>query len=286
MSWKTYGSIGQLIAGVVSFAFVYFQYLQSGANTSPILWSIFFLFSSTFLIDKLGQLATTISIEREDKDFNVSFARLPGLFAGRSDVVTFANDLEGTKYCVSVCPLAVSVRNTVLRYDGFKRLNANDSDYTEWLDAKRSSIRDNHCAWTEIISAHINPTDFEHRIRAAFGSDGTRYHDWRFLDDEQSPMVQMTIFEYGNGMKEIVFGWQFPGIPHGPCFLIRNEKIVAYFEMYFAHFYSLAKELAKLIQKLEPGISLTAMDLKSGVARPTTLFLMRFFRVFGKSDES
>jgi hypothetical protein len=45
----------------------------------------------------------------------------------------------------------------------------------------------------------------------------------------------MTIFEFING-KEVLFGWEFPGVQNGHCFLTKNDKLVEFFEDYFSYY--------------------------------------------------
>lgn len=235
---KTWASIGQLLTGLASLVFVFFEYLKGGTTNDPILLSVFFLFASTIVIDKVGQIFTSYSSERDEDEFRDLFDRLPGNLAGRNDIVAFPNDGEASRYCAAIVPLAISVKNTVLRYDYARYDLSDNSDYTEWRTLKIDSIRSKSCSWMEIISAHIDPTDYQRDVISQFSKIGRSKYDWRFLDEEKTPMIQMSIFEFRNGLKEVVFGWTFPGAPHGPAFASRNERVVTFFENYFTHFFN------------------------------------------------
>ncbi len=243
MGVKTYASIGQLVTGIAVLALSWVQY-KHDPNTNPIFLSVFFLFTATLVIDKLGLTFANFSTERDEKDLKHRLDRLPSLFVGSKDIVTFAHDGEGAKYCVSVVPFAINIKNTVLRYKSSNLGGVHDGadNSTEWIDAKIASMTKHQCTWTEIISTHIGRQKNKRDVIDKLGNASTRFYEAKYLDELVTPMVQMSIFTMANGTKEIVFGWQFPGLQHGPCFLTRNEEIVRFFEIYFDYFYSISAE--------------------------------------------
>lgn len=252
---KTWTSVGQLVIGVASLVFVFFQYLKGGATNDPILLAVFFLFATTILIDRIGQVFTNYSTERDEDDLRDLIDRLPGNLIGRNDIVAFPNDAEASAYCTAMVPFAISVKNTVLRYEHAKRGVEDNSDYTEWRKEKVASIKSNRCSWTEIISNDIDRNDYQREIVSKFSKIGRSKYNWRFLDEELHPMIQMAIFEFENGGKEIIFGWQFPGVPQGPCFVSKNDRLVLFFESYFMYYFNKlsASESESLADKANSG---------------------------------
>jgi len=203
--WKTWTSVGQLVTSVASLAFVFFEYLKGGSTNDPILLSVFFLFATTIFIDKIGQIFTNYSTERDEDDLRDLITRLPGNLVGRNDIVAFPNDAEASKYCTAMVPFAINVKNTVLRYEHPKRDFDDKSDYTERRTVKVASIKSNQCSWMEIISADIDNIEYQKEIVNKFSKTGRSKYDWRFLNENQHRMVQMAIFEFRYGGKEIVF---------------------------------------------------------------------------------
>ena len=61
----------------------------------------------------------------------------------------------------------------------------------------------------------------------------------KFIDDINSPMLQMTIFTFEDGVKEVVFGHEFANMRIGTAFLTRNREVIDYFESYFEHWFTL-----------------------------------------------
>jgi hypothetical protein len=245
MGTKTTTALAQLVTGLAALWIAYVQYQKQQTPNNPLFWSIFFLFTSALLIDKIGLVFSNYSLENDEKDLKMRIERQPSLFAGRHDVVAFINDSEGMKYCAAVVTLAISVKNTVLRYKSFgpESLEEHQSDaYDAWLAFKVKSIKESRCTWTEIVSTKLGGNALPKAQYLDGQSSSSRFYSYRSLDEDNHPMIQMTLFQLANGTKELVFGWEFPGVPHGSCFLTRNEEIISYFDKYFDHFWTMAEE--------------------------------------------
>ena len=241
-------ALGQLVLGIATLMFVFISFkLQSKSDDillsiTQLFYAILVLYGSSLVIDRIGDVARTWTLETQEEELNKRLSALPGLFAGRNDLVTFSNAQTALVYCISAVGGAVNVRNTILRYGSAQTHSPTDSTYNEWLDARDRAVRGSACTWSDIMSEHIESGSKVYREGVLLSQLGNRYYDFKILNDKANPMIQMTIIENAAGYKEIIFGWQFPGFPQGPPILTRNERLIYFFEEYFNHYWRLCLE--------------------------------------------
>ena len=228
------------IISIIGFSAIYYQFHIS-PDTKDNVPLILLLGSFGFLIisEKLCSMINDYLSDSEMSAIYSHLDRFPGLLAGRHDIVVFPNSIESLKYCLSVCELATDIKNTVLRY-GISNSACPRTLYDEWIKSKHKTLK-NGCTWTEIVSKHIHENDPQKIFMRDVGLERSEYSA-SIIDDKKSPMMQMTIFTYSNGKKEILFGHEFPTMRHGISFLTNNKEIINYFELYFLHWASLGKD--------------------------------------------
>ena len=218
---KTTTAWGQLFVGVAALALVFFAYRAEPTSKDVnvaiehIFYAVFFLYASGLVVDRIGDVARTLAQEKQEEEFEERSGIVAELVCGRNDLVTFPNAISGLQYCVNAVREAVSVKNTILRFGQKQSHSPQDEVYQQWVAAKRTSVESNTCTWSEIISCHIPRSSDLYKIIEPLAQKGSRYHSYRTIDDKTMPMVQMTIFEYRSGYREILFGWEFPGHPQG-----------------------------------------------------------------------
>jgi hypothetical protein len=230
---NTISALGQLAFNVAALAIVYFSYSQNEPSVNKILIPIFILFASTFIVDKVGGVFSGYSFDRDHLNMERLYEELPNILVGNHDIVTFPSRIEGLKYATYLCEFSSHVRNTVIRYGSNRTSTAQDEEYMNLLKAKKKSLKDNDCVWTEILSDYLGDDDPAIKLVNEI-QNTTRYYVC-YVDDVHMPMVQMFIFEFTDRDKEVIFGWEFPGMEQGASFATRNRKIVDYFETYFEY---------------------------------------------------
>jgi len=228
---NTISAAAQLVVVIVTLVIVYFSYVQT--NQSKELFAIFFLFSATFMTDKVAALFAGYGLDRDKLETDRLFKSLPSLLLESSDIVTFSNRKDGINYIVAMLKSAVSVRNTVLRYGKTASATSQDFEYEAMLEAKREALLKNDCPWTEIVSIHIDNDD---KVMALISElKGKTRYNVSFIDDKCIPMIQMLMIDYDDREREVIFGWEFPEAGAAPAFSTRNRQVVQYFEKYFDH---------------------------------------------------
>lgn len=223
--------VGQASVCIATVLFVYFQYVESSKNNTslPILLGIFWLFAGITLTDKIGSIFSGAFIDEEQKEQKeilerqgCLYSQISSMMHGTNHIVTFTSAKDGNEYCIAACKLAVHIRNTVIRY-GESTISSADNDemYLAWLKAKEDSLSASGCTWKEIVSIYLDENDRQIKLMKRYNGRGSlaRSYSARFIDDKTENIVQMTVFNYKNGEKEVVFGWEFPGIEHAPSFL-------------------------------------------------------------------
>lgn len=243
MSKRTTISMILFCVTVVAFLAILYQFWVNPDSKKDVpLLLLLGTFGFLVVSDRLCSLLTDIVSDNEYKQVRENLERFPGLLAGRHDVVTFSNALDTLKYCLAVCPLAIEVKNTVLRYGIRNSVSPYSELYSQWLSTKKKSI-DSSCPWTEIVSAHLCNSDPQVKFIEQVNTGVSRYQI-SYIDDAEKPMIQMTIFTFKDGSKEILFGHEFANMRQGVAFLTRNREIINYFESYFAHWFSLGDDVA------------------------------------------
>lgn len=225
-------------------------------SPKDILWAFISLFASTVVLDRLAAVVqehTTVSKTDElitKSDLMIEkVMQIPGLIAQNNNVVVF-HRTQAFEYCIAAAPSAVQVLNNVMRY-GNKRSSAlNDLVYERWRETKRKCIEEQRVSWIEIVSAHIEADDGQRKFMADMDAFAPHY-EAVFLDDVTSPMVQITLFDFGGGKKEVLFGWEFPHAQQGVTILMRNNSAVDYFEKYFEFFRSKYSTVEPLLFPVE-----------------------------------
>lgn len=233
-------SIAQLLVYLATFSIMYWRFSlnRSIPNNQELFVSIFFLFVAMIIPEKIGAIMTGYAQDKETKEKDDRFTDLYNLLHDPTEIQIFDDVKEGLQYCLSTYSSAIMVKNTVLRYGQKKSINtAGPQLYTEWLLAKKKSIAKGKCAWKEIVSKHFDDHDPQIQI-VKNASSGMSQYNRKFLDDNIYPIAQMTIFFFKGERREVILGWEYPQIDHGPCFLIRNKKIVDYFDKYFENYFT------------------------------------------------
>lgn len=265
---NTISAIGQLAINVVALVIVFFSYRQTGnAVENATLLAIFFLFAATFITDKVGGVFAGYSFDSDHAETKRIFDELPALLVGGHDIVTFPTRVEALRYATYLISSATHVKNTVLRYGEPNSSTQQDHAYVLMLEAKRKSIMENDCAWTEVISSRLSDADPVIQIIKDL-QPKTRYHV-HYIDDTVLPMVQMFIFDFSALGREVVFGRDFPGAEHGAAFATRNPRIIEYFEKYFMHCYRLGSETRASSANVPLSASLPSSTVAQVVQLPT-----------------
>ena len=236
MSWRTRTSFIILLGSIISVIFIYFQYvINEITHNNPTLMVTFFLFATFLVTDRASALASDFLSDIDRKKTDGELFSIPTKFIGNNDIVAFSTALEAIKYCTAVVPMAISVKNTVFRYgrDNISIKYKEGNAYSDWLKAKKSSLTDNNCTWAEIMSQHIRDNDDEKKFVNDVSSLGG-FYDCSYIDENDKAIIPFIIFEF-RGYKEVIFGWEFPTMRQGPCFLSRNDRVVRFFENYFLH---------------------------------------------------
>lgn len=209
----------------VAFTEAYYWRVRSHSHKSEIVSKV------CETSDKTGK-EIALLIDLVQKNGNI-FNIVNAINSNTHNVIYFSNTEDGIRYCESACRIATHVKNTVLRYGGATCSGAaDDIVYNAWLAAKERSLEIKSCLWSELVSVHFDDNDNQLTLMKKYSVHGNHYYKGVFIDDKVHHLVQMTIFHFRHG-KEIIFGWEFPGLEHGPSFLVRNEKVVDYFEKYF-----------------------------------------------------
>lgn len=226
MGWRVRVSVILLVLTLLGFADIFLHISEIRTNLE--LFIAFTALALLVISEKFGTLINDILLDKEveerEKNLRGVFSnieRLPSLLAGHYDVITFPNQAEAIKYCLSaLTDEVVEVKNTVLRYGLADSASIFGPQYLQWMGKKRDSIK-NNCVWTEIVSGHLNNDDPQMSfIREV---DGSSRYSYSRIDDIRSPMMQLTILTYRDSHKEILFGHEFPTIRHGVTFLTKNQ---------------------------------------------------------------
>jgi len=232
-----WAGVGQLVISLAALGVISVEYLVAKPPESlrDILMPILFLFATMIVVDKFGAVFSGRSFDEERQEVTDLVQTLPSLMSKSHDVVTFSSRARGYTYCINAAEFAISVKNTVIRYGDDAAASPNDYDYAAWREAKYKSITTSHCEWYEIVSNYLARDNPQISLFDKTKLRRTNYHS-RYIDDVKCPMVQMTIFDF-HEYREVIFGWEFPELEQGMCFLTRNDRVVAYFDKYFMHHY-------------------------------------------------
>jgi hypothetical protein len=236
---------GQLAVGILTLGIIYWQF-PSVATSASIVQPVFWMFAGLFVADKLGGLATAFFSDRAQDKIEGFYDALPHLLAKDRDIRAFKTRDAGYNHCIELSRTATLVKNTVLRYGARETSQKVDRVYHAWLDAKNHSVRTGICTtWIEIVSLRLKPNDSQCKLMNELRSTCGNVYEAKIIDDTTCPMVQMTIFEFGDEgrKKEILFGWEFVKAP-GSSFSSQNDQLIDYFERYFDyHYENIAKPL-------------------------------------------
>jgi hypothetical protein len=220
---------------LIALAFVAIGYLTADElYNNKVLMAVFLLLVPVLVTDRVAGIFTEMAAAKEAQALESRLKSLPGNLAGRNDIITFPNANHGTEYCAEMARRATLVKNTVLRYgEGATSMPLPDQmdGYQRWLAAKRESVSSG-CTWVEIVSQYLAPKDPQSEFVVVMTARNN--YKVRWIDDKNGVPVQMILMEFPEGGKEVLFGWQLPTMPQGPCFLTRNQKVIEYFESYFS----------------------------------------------------
>ena len=232
-------------ASLVSLISILLSYLlDKSFPNSPIFIATFLLFATTIISDRIATIIDAVFNQQDETDKEAQCTKkidkvcselkeIPKILHGDRSLTIFDSRTEGLTYAINAVKTAVSVKNTVLRYGNSHTAAMGDQTFKKWIDAKRESMNSTNCIWTEIVSKYIGIEDQQTQLITDFAHDNPNYIV-KWLDDVQLPMVQIAIFQYAGNKKDLLFGWELPGLPHGPCFLSTNQRVIDYFEAYFS----------------------------------------------------
>lgn len=178
---------------------------------------------SEFFADQESKIVQTYIKEFADDFLKAS--------ANMSEIVVFSTNLMAFEYLVSNLNRAISVNNTILRYGSEQAKGPYGETYAQWMREKSKSIVDG-AQWNEIISSHLKFTDEQERIIQEYQRQG-RFYESVMIDDREHPMIQMISIVYRDGVREVIFGFHYPGWLTAPAFLSRDRNIFDFFQNYF-----------------------------------------------------
>ena len=220
----------------VSFIMFYFS-----ERVSSILTDVASDKETQYLRREIEESATKAQKLREDigcdlNNIHEILNQLPSLLAGRHDITSFASEADGLRHAINLANMAIEVKNTVLRYGIKSSLSPYGDLYKKWIETKRESIQSSRaCGWMEIVSTHLSDEDPQ-RIFMNEVAESAKYEK-SFIDDINHPMIQMAIFSYSDGSREIMLGHSFPRIKTGTVFITKNDAIIQYFERYYMYWF-------------------------------------------------
>jgi hypothetical protein len=230
---RAYSVLGASLVALIGFL------VTPGMGNDATVRSIIVAVFAFIIIERFGELFSAYQADDESAEISKFFSEVPILLSQTHDLVYFPTSSAGCEICIDMAKTASHVRNTVLSYGDPATLIMNSDVYGRWLAAKKDAIA-RLVPFHEIFSTHINSDDPQ--MLFAHSTKGGNYRP-RAIDDRIVPMVQMSISDFPDHAV-VVFGWIFPGVEEGFCFLSRNVKLVQYFRTYFDyHFHAFAKDI-------------------------------------------
>lgn len=151
--------------------------------------------------------------------------------ARTSEIVVFPTNIVAFDYLASNINRAISVNNTILRYGSERAVGPYGDIYAHWMREKSKSIVGG-AQWNEIISCHLKFTDEQADIVRNYEQQG-QFYDSTLIDDREHQMMQVTTIIYREGVREVLFGFHYPGWLSAPAFLSRDRNVFEFFQNYY-----------------------------------------------------
>ncbi|HEY2068092.1 MAG TPA: hypothetical protein VGG48_00935 [Rhizomicrobium sp.] len=231
---RTITSFAFVPLSIAGIAFAIHELYENPATAKDnVLLYTFWILAALFILERISSAISDFVADREARTLQHEIDLLPRILATDTDLVTFLHASEARKYCIAVADQAVEIRNTVARYGRHesKRLGTAGS-YEGWLAIKRSTLTGGRTVWTELVSAHLSANDPQCQFMIEAEEKQLGYYHER-IDDVTTPIINMTIFTFENGVKEAIFGYEYRGMRSTPTFLTRNRYLVEFLEGYF-----------------------------------------------------
>ncbi len=219
--------------------------MTMNSPNSAIVLALWAMLASVLVPAQLGEIYASTIADAEHARILDLIGKIPQNIGDWKELEILPTNDDGVTRCLRLINTATNVKNMVVRYGPTKHTKYFTSPlYLAWLDAKKRRLeRDDDCQIEEIVSAYLAPND-DQRLAMKDNIEKGRRYAYRLIDDYQSEIVQMTLFNSNHG-KEVVFGFEFPGLRQGHCFASRNQSLVDFFENYFTNIYGRLPEHAQ-----------------------------------------
>ena len=250
--------------------------------SNAIYYSIFWSTCSILVTAYISSIIYALSTEQKEKKLNDTILdilqktneNIQRINDRTNEIKVFKHSYDGLEYCIRTIPSASRVINTVLRHGKDKSLPGLGSKewiYKQWVDVKQKHLQDDTYTLTELVSSHFTIDDGAREFINT--NHKNPKYNYKFIDDNHYAMIQFTLFDFDDQArnKEVVFGWEFPNMEHGPCFKTNNKAVVDFFENYFFYYYNNNKTqnnpsiirssiIDKCYHSLKPGVWLYLLE--------------------------
>jgi hypothetical protein len=173
--------------------------------------------------------------ERSMDEYKEEAVRLKHAILG-SHLEVYIDNADAFSECIKIAlqDKVVWVKNTVCRYGGKQVEVTYAHSYEDWIKAKANLLNRGKRV-QELFDFY---PDGYPLLNLKNSSPKRLLFSGAYLKQEVPNVIQMTIFKYDDGSKEVFFGWDVGGSQYEPVFRSRDQELTEYFTKYFDSLYN------------------------------------------------